>query len=109
MPTAMTGQNGATIEHRTRVRVQGCPRAISVVSKRAKGRMLTMSVYAPGAGRVSAGGRGVSPASRTYTGPEALQLSLRAASGSTSRTITLTFKPISGRRQSKKVGVAFTH
>jgi hypothetical protein len=109
MPTAMIGQNGATIGHRTRIHVHGCPRAISVVSKRAKGRMLTMSVYAPGAGRVSAGGRGVSHASRTYTGPEARQLSLRATSGSTSRTIALTFKPIRGRKQSKKIGVAFTH
>jgi hypothetical protein len=109
MPTVMIAQNGAKIERNTRVEVQGCPRSLAVVWRKVKGRMLTMSVYAPSAGTVTASGRGVSRNSKTYSGPEALRFKLRAISGSTRRRIALTFKPISGRKQMKAIRVAFRH
>jgi hypothetical protein len=50
-PTTLVAQNGAKISHETRVAVTGC--AIRVVSHHLRGTHLTLTVWAPEAGRVS--------------------------------------------------------
>ena len=108
MPTTMTGQNGAVISQNTPVAVEGCSGSLAVVSSRVKKRTLTLSVYAPGAGRVSAGGRGVSSGSKTYSGREALTFTLKQKTAGKLRTsIKFTYTPGNGKKQTKEVRASF--
>jgi hypothetical protein len=69
---------------------------------------LTVSVYAPGAGRVSAGGKGVSSGSKAYSGREALTFTLKQkTAGKLKTAIKLTYTPSSGKKQTKEVRASF--
>ena len=108
MPTTMTGQNGAVISQNTPVEVEGCSGSLAVVSSKVKKRTLTVSVYAPGAGRVSAGGKGVSSGSKAYSGREALTFTLKQkTAGKLKTAIKLTYTPSSGKKQTKEVRASF--
>jgi hypothetical protein len=108
MPTVVTGQNGAVISQNTRIEVEGCPGSLSVVSSKVKKRTLTVSVYAPGVGKVTASGKGVSSGSKTYSGREALTLTLSQKKAGKLRTkIKLTFTPSKGKKQTKSLAVRF--
>jgi hypothetical protein len=50
-PTTLIGQNGAKLSQQTSIAVTSC--AIRVVSHRLRGRHLTLTLWAPEAGRVS--------------------------------------------------------
>jgi hypothetical protein len=50
-PTTLVGQNGAKISRQTRISVSGC--AIRLISHRLRGTHLTLTLWAPEAGRVS--------------------------------------------------------
>jgi hypothetical protein len=54
MPTTITAQNGKVIKQNTRISVLGCP--VMVISSHARGNKAIVTVRAPAAGRVSAGG-----------------------------------------------------
>jgi hypothetical protein len=54
MPTTITAQNGKTMKQNTIVAVSACP--VTVLSSHAKGNKAVVTVKAPAAGRVSAGG-----------------------------------------------------
>lgn len=106
MPTAMTGQNGAVLTQSTPVEVEGCPGSLSVVSAKVKKRTLTLSVYAPGAGKVTASGKAVSTGSRSYSGREALTFNLKEKkTGKHNTKIKLSFTPSKGKKQSKTVEI----
>jgi hypothetical protein len=108
MPTTMTGQNGALLTQNTPVDVEGCSSSLSVVSSRVKKRTLTLSVYAPGAGRVSAGGRGVSSGSKAYSGREALTFTLKQkTAGRLKTSVKFTYTPSNGKKQTKEVRASF--
>jgi hypothetical protein len=108
MPTSMTGQNGAVLTQNTRVEVEGCSSSLAVVSSKVKKRTLTLSVYAPGAGKVTAGGKGVSGGSKTYSGREALTFTLKQKkAGKLETKIRLTFTPSKGKKQTKEVRASF--
>jgi hypothetical protein len=108
MPTTMTGQNGAVLTQSTRVEVEGCNSSLSVVSLRVKKRTLTVSVYAPGAGKVSFSGKGVSSGSKTYSGREALTFTLKQEkAGKLTTKIKLTYTPSKGKKQTKTVRASF--
>ncbi len=108
MPATLTGQNGAVLTQDTAIDVQGCPGALAVLSSKLKQRTLTLSVYAPGAGKVAAGGRGVSSGSKSYSGHEALTFTLKEKkTGKLTTKIKLTFTPSKGTKQTKTVKATF--
>ncbi|HEY5046025.1 MAG TPA: hypothetical protein VII53_09230 [Solirubrobacteraceae bacterium] len=108
MPSVMTGQNGAVVSQNYRVEVEGCPGSLSVVSSRVKKRTLILSVYAPGAGKVTAAGKGVSSGTKAYTGREALTFTLnQKKSGKLATKIKLTFTPSKGKKQTKTLKATF--
>ena len=108
MPTTMTGQNGAVLTQNTPVEVEGCSSSLSVVSSKVKKRTLTLSVYAPGAGKVTASAMGASTGSKTYSGREALTFTLKQKrAGRLETKIKLTFTPSKGKKQTKEVRASF--
>jgi hypothetical protein len=108
MPTAFVAQNGAEIHESTAIDVTGCSGALSVVSSSVKKRTLTLSVYAPAAGKVTASGKGVSSGSKSYSGREALTFTLKQKKAGRLKTkIKLTFTPSKGKKQTKTVKVSF--
>ncbi len=54
MPTTITAQNGKVIKQNTVISVSACP--VTVLSSHTKGNKAVVTVKAPAAGRVSAGG-----------------------------------------------------
>jgi hypothetical protein len=108
MPTEFVGQNGAEIHESTTIAVEGCPSALAVVSSRVKRKTLTLSVYAPGAGKVTASGKSVTSGSKTYGGREALTFTLKQRkAGRLETEVKLTFTPSRGQKQSKEVRASF--
>ena len=84
-----------------------CSSAVSVSSKVNK-KTLTLSVYAPAAGKVTASGKGVSAGVKTYSGHEALTFTLKQKQAGKLKTkIKLTFTPSKGKRQGKTVKESF--
>jgi hypothetical protein len=106
MPTRMIGQNGAQIQQQTRIAVQGCPGGLKVLSKKVTGRTLKLRIVAPSAGKLKAFGKGLSSASRSASGREALTLVLhmKKARGAR-RRIKLTFMPTKGKRLTKTLSL----
>jgi hypothetical protein len=108
MPTAFVAQNGAEIHQTTPVEVEGCSGALSIVSSKVKKRTLTVSVYVPGAGKVTVGGKGVSSGSKNDSGREALTFTLKQKkAGKLETEIKLTFTPSKGKKQTKEVRASF--
>jgi hypothetical protein len=108
MPATLTGQNGAVLKQNTPIEVTGCSSSLAVVSSKIKRKTLTLSVYAPGAGKVTAGGKGVSSGSKTYSGREALTFTLKQKKAGKLKTkIKLTYTPSKGKKQTKEVRASF--
>jgi hypothetical protein len=104
MPVTMTGQNGAVINQNTRVQVEDCPKSLALISKKVGKQALTISVYAPAAGKVTASAAGLSTGTKTYTGNEALSFTLkRKHTGALTTKLHLKFTPTNGKRQAKAV------
>jgi hypothetical protein len=76
MPTAFTAQNGATLNQDTPIAITGCPQAIKVTSKKAKGTTATISVSVPAAGKLTASAKGLSRASKTASGKSTVTVKL---------------------------------
>jgi hypothetical protein len=109
MPTAFVGQNGAEIHESTTIAVEGCSGSLAVVSSKVKKKTLTLSVYAPVAGKVTASGKGVSSGSKSYAGREALTFTLKQKKAGRLKTkIKLTFTPSKGKKQTKTIRARFT-
>jgi hypothetical protein len=109
MPVTLTGQNGAVLKQNTPVEVEGCSNSLSVISSKVKKKTLTLSVYAPAAGKVTASGKGISTGAKTYSGREALTFTLKQKKGGKLKTeIKLTYTPSKGRKQTKTVKARFT-
>jgi hypothetical protein len=108
MPTEFVAQNGATLNQNTHIEVEGCSNTLSVVSKKVRGRTVTLGVWVPAAGRLSASGKGLSRASRASDGRKELKLTLRAARHRRFTTkIRLVFTPSSGKDR-RKLGKSVT-
>ena len=108
MPTEFVGQNGAELHQTTAISTTGCSSALSVVSSKVKKKTLTLSVYAPAAGKVTASGKGVSAGVKTYSNHEALTFTLKQKKAGKLKTkVKLTFTPSKGKRQGKTVAVKF--
>jgi hypothetical protein len=110
MPTAFVGQNGAAIHESTWIEAEGCSGSLSVMSSKVKKRIVTMSVYAPAAGKITVSGKGLSSGSKSYSGREALTFTLKQKNAGRLKTkIKLTFTPSTGKKQTKTVKADFKH
>jgi phage tail sheath gpL-like len=109
MPTQFVAQNGATLDQSTHIEVEGCSNTLGVVSKKVKGKTITLKVYVPSRGKLTASGKGLSKASKSSSFNEALTLTLHAKkSGKFSTKIKLSFVPEKGKHQSKILKVKFS-
>jgi hypothetical protein len=103
MPTEFIAQNGAELHQSTAVSSTGCSTALSVVSSKVKKGTLTLSVYAPAAGKVTTSGKGVSAGVKTYSNHEALTFTLKQKKAGKLKTkIKLTFVPSTGKDRKKQ-------
>jgi hypothetical protein len=108
MPSEITAQNGALMKQSTHIAATGCSGSLSVLSSKAKNGTLTLSVYAPGAGKVTTSAKGLSSDVKTYSGTEALTFKLKQKkAGKLATKIKLTFTPKTGKKQSKSLSVKF--
>jgi hypothetical protein len=111
MPTIFTGQNGAQIKQSTPIEVEGCSNALSFISHKIKKRTLTVSVYAPAAGRLTIGGKGLKSVSKTAMQRETITFKVAQKRAERLKTtVKATFTPSTGKdrkKQSKALKVTF--
>jgi hypothetical protein len=100
MPTFFKASNGAVIKQNTRLGVSGCPTKAAISSRKVKAHNITLSVYVPGTGKLTVGGRGLTSASKTATGIETLTVTVHPKrAGKAKRRIHVVFAPSQGRKQ----------
>jgi len=111
MPTNFVGQNGAVLNEKTRIEVEGCPFSLIVVQRRIHKRTLTLNVSVPAAGRLVASGKGVSRGAKTAKGRSTLTLTLKEGHAGKLRTkVLLRFTPAKGKQRKvlrKSITVSF--
>jgi hypothetical protein len=107
MPTAFVGQNGAEIHTSTPISVEGCSNILSIKSMVEK-QTVTVTVYAPAAGKITASGKGLTTGSRSAKGQENVTFTLKQKTGGRlSTSIKVAFRPSHGRKQTKVAKVKF--
>jgi hypothetical protein len=108
MPTAFVGQNGAEIHESTPIAVEDCSTTLAIASHSIKKRTLTLSVYAPAAGKITVSGKGLKTASKTAKGREILTLTLKTKKTKKLKTkVTVSFVPAQGSKQTKRLAARF--
>jgi hypothetical protein len=101
IPTTITGQNGAQLQQNTPVAVEGCSTSLSFTHS-IKKRTVTLSVYAPAAGKLTASGKGLTTVTKTAKGPENITITLKQKkTGKLKTTVKVVFTPTNGKRQTK--------
>ena len=99
MPTEFVGQNGAEIHESTPIKVEGCATNLSVISHSVKHGTLSLAVYVPSPGKLTATGRGLSKASKTAKSHEVLKLALKTTkTGKLTTKVKLSFAPTKGEK-----------
>jgi hypothetical protein len=110
MPTEFLAQNGTSMHQRTPIAIEGCPSSISFTHK-VKKQTLTLSVYAPAAGKITASGKGLSTKTKSAKGRETLTITLKEKRATKQKlTVRLAYTPSAGKsrkRQTKSARVAF--
>jgi hypothetical protein len=107
MPTHFVAQNGAEIQQNTPITVEGCSSALSIKTS-VKKQTVTVTVYAPGAGKLTATGKGLTTAAKTAKGQENVTFTLRQKkAGRLSTSVKVAFKPSRGKQQSRAVKIRF--
>ncbi|HEX5308781.1 MAG TPA: hypothetical protein VFW38_06845 [Solirubrobacteraceae bacterium] len=100
MPTVFTGQNGAALQQSTPIEVEGCPYALSVVRHKTHAGTATVTVAVPQAGRLVAGGKGLTGAAKIAKARGKITLSLKKRHAGTLHTkILLRFTPNTGKQR----------
>jgi hypothetical protein len=108
MPTAFVGQNGAEIHQSTPIAVEGCSARLAIASHSIRKRTLTLSVYVPGAGKVTVSGKGLGTATKTVKERETLIFTLKTKkSGKLKTHVKVLFTPAKGKKQTKSVAAKF--
>ncbi|HTA35161.1 MAG TPA: hypothetical protein VK761_00495, partial [Solirubrobacteraceae bacterium] len=106
MPIEYHAQNGATLNAKPTIAVSGCSTALAIQGRKVKGKTLTLTVYVPAAGKLTASGKGLSKASKKAGGREVLTLELKQKQAKKLRTkVKLSFVPAAkgGRKLAKAV------
>ena len=110
VPTEFKAQNGLEIHQETPVNITGCPSSISIQSKTTKKRTLTLTVYVPAAGKLTATGHGLPTRTKTAKGQELLPLTLTPNKPHKLKTtIKLTYTPTTGKKQTTTTTTHFKH
>jgi hypothetical protein len=108
MPTDFVAQNGAEIKQSTPITIEGCSHTLSIKST-VKKQTVTLTVYAPAAGKITAVGKGLPTIIKTAKGQENVTIALKQAKpGRRRAAIKVSFKPSTGKQQSKIAKVKFT-
>jgi hypothetical protein len=108
MPTQLTGQNGAFIEQKTSIKVEGCSSKVSFAGHKVKGRNAKVTVYVPTAGKVAISGKGIKGKTKKAAGRGTVGFELRQKkAGKLHTTVTVKFKPSKGKKQTKKLKLKF--
>ena len=106
VPTFFKASNGAEIHQNTPIGVTGCSTKLSIASRKVKGRNITVSVYAPAAGKLKASGKGLSTATKNVKGTETVTLTVTTKHGGHARRhIKVLFTPAHGRKQTVTVNL----
>ena len=106
LPVVFKAQNGLEVHAETPVGVTGCSTKLALSAHKVKGRNLSLTVYAPAAGKLKASGKGLGTVSKSVGGTETVTLTLHAKRGGRFKTkVTLTFTPTKGRRQSASLPI----
>jgi hypothetical protein len=110
MPTAFTAQNGTEIHQDTPIAVEGCSTTLSFTSA-IKKQALTLTVYAPAAGKLTASGKGLTTVSKTAKGEGDVTITLKQKKAGRFKTsVKVVFSPSTGKarkKQSKSAKVTF--
>jgi hypothetical protein len=107
MPTQFVAQNGATVDQGTHIEVEGCSNALVIVSKKIKGKTITLKVAVPAAGELTATGKGLSKGSKPSSARETITVVLHQKKGGKLKTkIKLHFKPSKGNGESMSLAIA---
>jgi hypothetical protein len=100
VPTEFKAQNGLEYHQETPVTITGCPTSITVQSKTVKKRTLTLTVYVPAAGKLTAKAKGLPTKTKTAKGQELLTFNLTPTKHHKLKTtIKLTYTPTTGHKQ----------
>jgi hypothetical protein len=106
MPTAFTAQNGAVINQSTPITVEGCSTALSFKHK-VKKQTVTLSIYSPAAGKITATGKGLTTKTKTAKGQENLTITLKQKQARKQKTtVKIAFTPSTGKDRSKQTKTA---
>jgi hypothetical protein len=110
MPTAFIAQNGAEIHESTPISVAECSASLSFTSS-IKKKTVTLSVYVPAAGLVTASGKGLSSQTKTAKGQELVTFTLtQKRAGKLKTTVRVAFTPSTGndrKQQARSAKVMF--
>jgi hypothetical protein len=106
MPTLFTGQNGAVIKQSTPITIEGCPTSLSFKHK-VKQSTLTLTIYTPTAGKITATGKGLTTKSKTAKGQETLTITLKQKHAGRQKTsVRIAFTPSTGKDRKKQTKTA---
>jgi hypothetical protein len=107
MPTAFVAQNGAEVHDTTPVSIEGCSSSISVKSL-VKAQTVTVTVYLPAAGKLTASAKGLTTVSKNAKGQENVSITLKQKKGGRLTTaVKVLFKPSKGKQQSRVAKITF--
>jgi hypothetical protein len=102
IPTMIIGQSGAQTKQATPISVTGCSTALSFTHK-VKKKTLTLTVYAPAAGKITASGKGLTTQSKTAKGQEHLTITLKQKkAGKQKTTVKVLYTPSTGKDRKKQ-------
>ena len=102
IPTTIVGQNGAQTAQATPIGVTGCSTTLSFMHE-VKQKTLTLTVYAPAAGKITATGKGLTSQSKTAKGQESLTITLKQRKAGKQRTtVKVLYTPSTGKDRKKQ-------
>jgi len=108
MPTEFTAQNGAVLRQSTVIEPEGCADTITILSHKLSRRTVTLKIAVPAAGKLTAGGKGLTTVAKSSGGRGAVTITLKAKGHHKLNTkVKLSFKPSKGKALSKTLSVAF--
>jgi hypothetical protein len=111
MPTAFVAQNGMEIHQDTPISIQGCPSTLAIRSHTINKKTLTLTIYTPTAGELTATGKGLTTQTKTAKGQENLTITLKQKNtGKLKTSIKVAFTPSTGKdrkKQSKSTKLTF--
>jgi hypothetical protein len=82
--------------------------SVQVISRKVKGRKVTLKVIVPSAGKLTASGKGLSSSSKSSSGRSTLTLTVKAKGhGKLKTRLRLSFAPKKGKRLTKAVRARF--